>query len=163
MASLLRRALLRPFSFLAPQSMESNLMKKLSKRLLKEISDVATDKFLETLLAGMDLAFCLSGEYRRNIEGFMGRYLFRTADGAVAASAVFDSGNMRVRKDGIGDWNVRVTFRDAVGLKAFLFSKNQDILDSILRNDVEVDGNLNYLYKFGFMARELTKRLGIAT
>lgn len=119
-------------------------------------------KFLESLLNNMDLAFCLSGEYRRNIAGFKGRYLFRTADGAVAASAVFDRGNMRVRKEGIGDWNVRVTFRDAEGLRAFLFSKNQDILDSILRNDVEVDGNLNYVYKLGFMARELTRRLGLA-
>lgn len=162
MASIFGRALLRPVSFLAPQSVESNLTKMLSKGLLKEISDVATDKFLESLLTGMDLAFCLSGEYRRNIKGFRGRYLFRTADGGVVASAVFDNGNMQVRKEGIGDWNVRVTFRDAVGLKAFLLSKNQDILDSILRNDVEVDGNLNYIYKFGFMARELTRRLGLA-
>jgi len=67
-----------------------------------------------------------------------------------------------VRKEEIGDWNVRVTFRNAEGLRAFLLSKNQDILDSILRNDVEVDGNLNYIYKLGFMARELTRRLGLA-
>lgn len=161
MASIFRRALLRPVSFLVPQSVGSNLTKKLSKELLKEIADVATDKFLESLLNGMDLAFCLSGEYRRNIEGFRGRYLFRIVDGAVAASAVFDSGNMHVRKEGISDWNVRVTFRNAEGLRAFLFSKNQDILDSILRNDVEVDGNLNYIYKLGFMARELTRRFGL--
>ena len=162
MASIFTRALLRSVSLLVSQSVANSFTKMLSKGLLKEITDVATDKFLESLLNGMDLAFCLSGEYRRNIAGVKGRYLFRTADGAVAASAVFDRGNMRVRKEGIGDWNVRVTFRDAEGLRAFLFSKNQDILDSILRNDVEVDGNLNYVYKLGFMARELTRRLGLA-
>lgn len=162
MASIFKRALLRPVSFLVPQSVGNNFTKMLSKGLLKEITDVATDKFLESLLNGMDLAFCLSGEYRRNIEVFTGRYLFRTADGAIAASAVFDGGNMHVRKEEIGDWNVRVTFRNAAGLRAFLLSKNQDILDSILRNDVEVDGNLNYIYKLGFMSRELTRRLGLA-
>jgi hypothetical protein len=45
-------------------------------------------------------------------------------------------------------------------LRAFLLSKNQDILDSVLANTVEVDGNLNYIYKFGFMVRDLIRRLG---
>ena len=58
-------------------------------------------------------------------------------------------------------WNVKVTFKDAPSLKQFLFSRNQDILDSLLTNTVEVDGNLNYLYKFGFMSRDLMRRLGI--
>jgi hypothetical protein len=31
-----------------------------------------------------------------------------------------------------------------------------------LANEVAVDGNLNYIYKFGFMARDLVHRLGVA-
>lgn len=143
-------------------TLEAGIASILQKRLLKELTDEATDKFLELLLEGMDLAFALSGDYRRNIDGFRGRYLFRTADGAVASSAIFDGGNMRVGHAGIEDWGVRITFRDAAGLRAFLFSRDQDILDSILRNDVEVDGNLNLVYKLGFMARELTRKLGIS-
>ena len=46
-------------------------------------------------------------------------------------------------------------------MNAFLFSRDQDILDSLLANDVELDGNLNYIYKFGFMARDLGRRLGV--
>ena len=42
-----------------------------------------------------------------------------------------------------------------------MFSRDQDILNSLLANDVEVDGNLNYVYKFGFMARDLGHRLGV--
>jgi hypothetical protein len=68
---------------------------------------------------------------------------------------------MKVHKKDVDKWNVRITFKDAPALHAFLFSKNQDILDSLLRNEVEVDGNLNYIHKFGFMARDLIRRLGV--
>ncbi len=131
-----------------------------SKSLKEEILGEVTDKFLEILLKGMDIAFFMSGSYRKYIEGFRGRYFFKTADGTVAASAIFEDGDMKVKDDGIKDWDVRVTFKNPKSLRDFLFSKNQDILDSILRNDVEVDGNFNYIYKFGFMARDLAKRLG---
>jgi hypothetical protein len=68
---------------------------------------------------------------------------------------------MTVHAEAIDDWDVKVTFKDAAALRAYLFSRNQDILDSILKNDVEVDGNLNYIYRFGFLARDLIHRLGI--
>jgi hypothetical protein len=35
-------------------------------------------------------------------------------------------------------------------------------MDSLLANEVEVEGNLNYIYKFGFMAKELLQRLGMS-
>ena len=110
----------------------------------------------------MDLAFCLWPDYRRNIRDFEGRYLFRTADHSVTASAFFGDGEMHVRREEIPSWNVCITFRNASALRDFLFSRNQDILDSLLKNEVEVQGNLNYIFKFGFMARDLFHRLGVA-
>jgi len=56
---------------------------------------------------------------------------------------------------------VKVTFSDVKALRGFLFSGNQDILNSLLTNDVSVSGNLNYIYKFGFMVRDLAYRLHI--
>lgn len=131
-----------------------------SKQLKEELFGQVTDKFLELLLSGMDLAFMLLPDYRKNIDHFSGRYLFRTSDGLVAASAIFNNGDMHVHEDAIEEWDVRITFKDAAALRAFLLSKNQDILDSVLANNVEVDGNLNYIYKFGFMVRDLIRRLG---
>jgi len=131
-----------------------------SKSLKEEILGEATDKFLEMLLKGMDLAFFISGSYRKNIEGFRGRYLFKTADAMVEASVTFKDGDMKVNPDAIDDWDVMVTFKNHTALRDFLFSRDQDILNSILANQVEVDGNLNYIYKFGFMARDLAKRVG---
>lgn len=37
----------------------------------------------------------------------------------------------------------------------FLLTPRPDIIGAVLRQDVCVDGNLNYLYKFAFMARRL--------
>ncbi|MFQ5900069.1 MAG: hypothetical protein ACE5IH_00745 [Thermodesulfobacteriota bacterium] len=136
-------------------------MRLWTRKLKEELCGVVTDKFLELLLGGMDIAFCLSKGFRKNIEGFKGRYLFRTADDLVAASATFNNGNMEVHSEAIEDWDVMVTFKDAASLRGYIFSRDQDVLDSLLKNDVEVDGNLSYIFKFGFMARDLGRRLGV--
>ena len=161
MASPLKRIVLRPVPYLFSDRAGLFITKLWSKRLREELYGKVTDTFLELLLRGMDLAFCLSKGYRRNIKDFEGRYLFRTADHLVAAAAIFADGNMKVHEEDIEDWNVRVTFKDAAALRAFLFSRDQDILDALLKNEVELDGNLNYIYKFGFMVRDLARRLGV--
>ena len=129
--------------------------------LRTELSGVATDKFLEFLLYGMDSAFWLLKGYKQNIKNFSGRYVFTTQNNRVAASAVFKDGDMVVHEEALNQWDVKVTFKNAQALRDFLFSGDQDIVDSLLKNEVEVDGNLNYIYKFGFMARDLEHRLGI--
>lgn len=130
--------------------------------LLRQLEGEVTDDFLELLLHGMKLAFTLSGDYRQNLRGFRGAYVFRTADGTVAVSARFADGKMYVHTDALPEWDVKVTFETPQALWSFLLSKDQDILNSILRDEVTVEGNLNYVYKLGYMARELVQRLGIA-
>ena len=161
MASRLKRTILRPVPYLFSDRTGLFITRLWSKSLREELYGKVTDRFLELLLQGMDLAFCLSKGYRKNIKNFKGRYLFRTADNTVAASATFRDGDMEVHEEVIDDWDSRVTFKDAAALMAFIFSRDHDILDSILKNDVEVDGNLNYIYKFGFMARDLSQRIGV--
>jgi hypothetical protein len=161
MTSIFKRTLLRPIPFLFSERAGLFVTRLWSKSLREELYGKVTDKFLELLLHGMDLAFCLSRGYRKNIKDFKGRYNFRTADNTVVASATFRNGNMEIHDEAIDDWDTRVTFKDAPALMAFIFSKDQDILDSLLKNEVEVDGNLNYIYKFGFMARDLGHRLGV--
>jgi hypothetical protein len=161
MASPIKRTLLRLIPVLFSDWAGLWITRLWSRRLREEIGGIVTDKFLELLLRGLDLAFCLSKSYRRNLRDFAGRYLFQTADGLVAAAATFGKGEMHVHEEAIEDWDVRITFQDAAALRGYLFSRDQDILDSILANEVEVDGNLNYVYKFGFMARDLARRLGV--
>ncbi len=162
MASAWRRFILRPISnmFDGVDTFLTNLrMKKLKKLLL----GAATDKFIEGLLIGMELYFSLSRSYRRHINNFEGRYFFRSADEneTIAASAIFENANMRVGFEAIDDWDVMVTFKSGEALRNYLFSEKQDIFESLSANAVEVDGNLNHIFKFGFMVQDLTRRLGI--
>jgi len=160
MASRTKRFILFPF-YLTPDKITLFGGRLRLINLIKELGGDLTDKFVELLLKGMDLAFCLSIGYRKNIKNFEGKYLFRTEDEAVVASAIFKNGNMKVCEEAIYDWDVRVTFKDVGAFWSFLFSRDQDILESLLNNDVETDGNLNYMYKFVFMVKDLARRLGI--
>lgn len=162
MASAIAKTLLWPVSRIVSDDLVLAIVRRLSKNLVRQLEGEVTDEFLELLLGGMDLATRLSRDFRENLRDFRGSYVFRTADGRVSVSATFRDGDMKVHEKAVPDWNVMVTFKNPRALWAFLFSKNQDILDSLLKNEVEVDGNLNYICKFGFMARELTSRLGVA-
>ncbi len=58
-------------------------------------------------------------------------------------------------KKAIDNTNVTVTFRNDKALMNYILSPKPDILGSILRQDVTIDGNFNYLYKFAYMAKRL--------
>jgi hypothetical protein len=161
MKPLSRKIMKKASPYFLPDAIGRLLVRLFSGGLKRQLMGFVTDKFLEALLKGMDLAFWLSKGYRRNIENFEARYVFRSAQERVDATVDFKDGDMVVHEDALDDYHVRVTFRDPAALRSFLFSKNQDILDSLLKNEVSVEGNLNYIYKFGFMGRDLAHRLGV--
>ncbi len=144
--------------------------------LSKEISGELTDGFLHILLESM--RFCFNAplignvfkdikEFRRNIDGFSGRCLFVSEDNAICEAAVFEENTMRVEKNvepgdrTIKNWDIIVRFKNARALRNYLFSQDQDILNLILTNEVEVEGNLNYLFKFGFISKDLLRKTGL--
>jgi len=161
MTSKLQRLFWRIVALFGPQSWLLRVFRRKASALKAELEGKLTDKFVELLLWGMDLAFVLFASYRRNLRDFRGSYLLKTADGKVAAAAVFTGGRMTVHKEAIPAPTVTVTFQNPAALRRFLLSKDQDILQSLMANEVEVDGNLNYVYKLGYMARDLTLRLGM--
>jgi hypothetical protein len=158
----LRSFFLKLLSWLLPDSVCLWLLHGRKESLRAVLEDALTETLLEVLLEGMSLAFLLLRGFRRNLSGFSGKYLFRTANGGVALRALFANGQMSVLSGESTDYDVAVTFTDSAALCRFLFSSDQDILASLLANDVTVDGNLNYIYKFGFMARDLIRRLSLA-
>lgn len=142
-------------------------------QLIDDAGGSVADWTLESLLEVMSHAFEVSDDvliaplvglegYKANIEGFNAVYGFESKDNAVQAAAIFEDGKMVVQTDAPSKWDLKVTFTDARAFWKFIFSGGQDILNSILANEVEVYGNLNYLYKFGFMARDLKGRLGLS-
>lgn len=129
--------------------------KKLWQDLSKCFTTEMAEEFLETLLKLMQIVFVINHDFRLNIKDFDGRYQFCSEDGLKVA-VVFHRGRMEVKDDVmLDDPHVTITFRDGKTLMNFIISPRQDILGSMLRHDVRTDGNLNYLYKFGFMAKQL--------
>ncbi len=158
----IKRTALALASPVLPQMLNDYLLRKLGKRLKAQLCDRLTDDFLGFLLDAMEVAFILAPDYRENIRDFQASLVFRTARQGVGETALFGRGTMTVDPHAISPSDVCVTFSDAKALWSFLLSDNQDVLDSILQNTVEVEGNLNYLYRFGFLARDLTRRIGAA-
>jgi hypothetical protein len=125
------------------------------KEIFESFDSEVTEEFLELLLNAMRISYMFNPDFRNNIEDFKGRYLFRSRDGKITVAAVFENGKMKVKEEEIGDTDITVSFRSAKALREFIFSPKPDILGSILRQDVVVDGNFNYMYKFAFMAKRL--------
>lgn len=115
----------------------------------------AADTFLETLLRLMSLVLTFDHGFRRNIEGFKGRYLFKGKDDSFTAGAVFENNRLTVASGAVANPNITILFKDGRALMDFLLTPKPDILGSMLRQEVSLNGNLNYLYKLAYMARRL--------
>jgi hypothetical protein len=128
---------------------------RVQKQFLNCIESELAEGFTQLLLRFMSLVLFLNMDFRRNIKNFRGRYLFRSRDDEITVAAVFRDNRLRVYEKAIANTDVTVTFKDAKALMNYILSPKPDILGSILRQDVVIDGNFNYLYKFAYMAKHL--------
>lgn len=135
--------------------MRSRRAGKAAQKLIRVLESEGAEEFLEVLLRLMGLVLRLDKDFRRNIRNFNGRYLFRSQDRRITVAAVFKDDRLTVSEEEIGDTHMTVVFRNAKALMGFLLSPKPDILGSMLCQDVTIDGNLNYLYKFAYMAKHL--------
>lgn len=129
--------------------------KKIKEKFLRSLQTEFAEEFLQLLLNLMSLMFFLNRDLRRNIKDFNARYLFKSKDSKIMIAAIFKNKKMKVYEKEIDKTNITVIFKDDKALMKFLLSPNPDILNSILTQEVTFDGNLNYLYKFVYMARRL--------
>jgi hypothetical protein len=130
-----------------------------TRRFVKILEEKEMDIFLETLLKAMSLFLFINKKFRRNIEGFNARYVFKSQDGIIAASADFADSRMKVSRKALENASVTVVFKDGAALKNFLFAESPDIIGAILDSEVQYTGNLNYLSKFAFMSKRLKLQL----
>ncbi len=131
------------------------------KKMVKAIESRALDVFLELILRIVSLVLRIDKDYRRNIENFDARYAFKSKDGKIAASAIFKDNKMKIRNSEIKDTDITVIFKDGKALRGFLFTENPDIIGAILDTEVSYIGNLNYLSKFAYMAKNLQLRFSL--
>lgn len=125
------------------------------KKFIKSLESEFAEEFLEAVLGFMKILFLIDHDFKRNIEGFNGRYLFKSRDGSITVAAIFRNNGMEVREKEIDNPDITVIFKDSKALMNYLLAPKPDVLGSMLRQEVTLDGNLNYLYKFAFMAKRL--------
>jgi hypothetical protein len=132
-----------------------SVIKNTGRQFQDALDDEMTETFLGVLLDCMWFNFVIDSNYRKNIQHFEGRYQFRDKDGSVKKFVRFTNGMMWFKEEISPDADLTVTFKDGRALRDFLLSPRQDILKSLLNNEVLVRGNLNYLFKFAFLANHL--------
>ena len=64
---------------------------------------------------------------------------------------------MQVNDEKIDDVDVVLTFKNARAFFDLVLSPNSDVVGALLSQDIAVDGNLNYVDKFIYMARRLQR------
>jgi len=128
-----------------------NVLKKFINCMESEFAE----DFLKILLELMGVVLFVDSDYRKNIMGFKGRYQFRSSDDAITVAAVFDNDALDVSEEVIEKPNISITFKDGKALMNYLLSPKPDVLGSMLRQEVRLEGNLNYLYRFAYLAKRL--------
>ena len=63
-----------------------------------------------------------------------------------------------VNTEAVDDTDITIIFKDNQALKDFLFTENPDIIGAVIDNAIAYQGNVNHLFKFAFMARNLQLR-----
>jgi hypothetical protein len=125
------------------------------KKFLDSLSSEFAEDFLQLLLSLMSVVFLVDHNFRKHIKGFNGRYQFKSKDGYLNVAALFEDGRLEIHEGIIPNPNITILFKDGKALMGYLLAPKPDILGSMLRQEVSLDGNLNYLYKFAFMAKRL--------
>ena len=138
-----------------PNAISRFLLKFQGQKLIRSIESEMAEDFLGLLLKVMGIAFIFFKDFRKNIIDFNGKYFFKSRDNGITVSAIFANGKMKVQETIPFEPDITVIFKNAKTLRDFLLAPKQDILGSMLRQDITINGNLNYLYKFAYMAKHL--------
>ena len=162
MLKQLQRWLLQLLGRVFSDAWANKLARLFTRRAVERIRVDATDDILDILLYAMEVCFYLDRSYRDdNLTDFSGVYVFTAAERPIGGTARFANGRMHASPEAEKEFTVRVRFKNAEALRRFLFAGSPDVLDALLDDEVELDGNLNYIYKFGFMVTDLERRLGL--
>jgi hypothetical protein len=130
-------------------------VKKAEKQFLDCIESEFAEEFLELLLKTMKLVFMVDNDFRRNINNFNARYLFKSKDDQITMAVIFKNAKMKVYEKKISNTDITIIFKNGNALLKYLLSPKTDILGAILNQDVTFQGNLNFLSKFAFMSKRL--------
>lgn len=163
MLTYLRNFLITLFSYVLSKKRIARLFRHWHGRHFNSLDENVSDTTLEGLLGAMELGIRLFPDWRARVQGFQGTIVFaaKSAENPklepVQATAIFDGKGMTFLHTGTDTFSAKVTFSDPMALFSFILSREHDIVEGLLKNAVETKGNLNYVYRFGFVVMEMTR------
>jgi len=137
------------------------------KTLVRQLKEEVTEEFLMILLQFLRIACCLDKYLGESIENFNGKIEFRSENKGIRVVAEFRDGHLypeELEPDEplIPPANASVVFKNPEAVKNFLLPEGglegrRDVLRSYLNNEIRLEGNFNYIYRFGFLATHLQR------
>ncbi len=124
----------------------------LEKKLIDVIEGRITENVMSIVLDLMSVLLVLDKGYRRNINGFEAVYVFTDQQGDFYVAAQFHNGRLSVHNKKVKEPTFTLRFRDNEALIKMFFSGAPDILNAMLNQQVDFEGNVNYINKFAYMA-----------
>jgi hypothetical protein len=132
------------------------------RKLENQVKEEVTEEFLKILLQFLRFSCLLDDYLCRSIKDFKGSIELRSEDKEIRVLAEFKDGYLNPRELKPNELleppaNAGVVFKDSKAVKNFLLppgglTGRRDVLRSYLNNEVKLEGNLNYIYRFGFLA-----------
>ena len=132
---------------------------ELGEKFLNSLEDEAAEAFLQGLFFLLKVKFALDPAFRRNIENFQAVYQFKSKDDGFGVLLEFANGDLSFRQGLSDDATITIIFKDGGSLIRYLISQKKDVFQALLHNEIQVSGNLNYIYKLGFLANHLQLEL----
>ena len=141
-----------------------NIFRRLRRRWVqlqyrKCIESELAEEFLQLLLNLIGLFFKIDRDFRRNIKDFEAVLQFRSIDNSVTMVARFAGDELKVQETLVDNADSTLVFKNGRALLNYLLSADRDILQMLLENQVVLQGNLNNVLRFGYIANHLQLKL----
>lgn len=141
-----------------------NVFRRLRRRWVQRqyrkcIESELAEEFLQLLLKLMGLFFKIDRDFRRNIKDFEAVLQFRSIDNSVTVVARFAGDELKVQETLVDNADSTLVFKNGRALLDYLLSADRDILQMLLENQVVLQGNLNNVLRFGYIANHLQLKL----
>jgi hypothetical protein len=134
----------------------------LTKCLGKRMTDEVGEEFLELLLKALGTAGLFEPDLKESMKGFNSRIQLRSEDNEIRVLAEFKDNRLKERelkpKEELHPSpDSTIVFKDYRALMDFLLPEGgrRDVLKSLLNNELRLEGNLNCIYRFGFLANHV--------
>jgi hypothetical protein len=137
-------------------------LRGVKKPLADRLGAEASEEVLKLLLRWVAFAYTVWPGFWKHLKGFKMQYQFATdLDPSFNVALICRHRWMSVREEWLGPPNVRIDFRDWRAVIDLLTHPEADLVNEMLNQRIRVTGNLNYVFKLGYMLRHLLKALKI--